>query len=117
MAAAGLWTTASDLARFAIGVQKALAGTSNPVISQAMARQVLTVQKEKDGLGVMLEGAGKTLRFWHTGQNEGFDSGLMAFAETGQGAVILINANEDSNMMLQILEDIAREYHWPSSPF
>ena len=34
MAAAGLWTTAPDLARFAIGVQRALASTSNAVLSQ-----------------------------------------------------------------------------------
>jgi CubicO group peptidase (beta-lactamase class C family) len=52
MAAAGLWTTASVLARFAIAIQHALAGKSNPVISQSMTRQMLTVQKGKSGLGL-----------------------------------------------------------------
>jgi hypothetical protein len=39
MAAAGLWTTATDLARFAIETQQALAGKSNKVLSQAMTRE------------------------------------------------------------------------------
>ncbi len=38
MAAAGLWTTPSDLARFAIGVQQAVAGKASSVISQTMAK-------------------------------------------------------------------------------
>jgi len=32
VAAAGLWTTASDLARFALGIQQSLAGDSNTVL-------------------------------------------------------------------------------------
>ena len=59
MAAAGLWTTPSDLARFAIGVQEALAGKSDQVLSRRMARQMLTDQKDHDGLGVFLEGSGQ----------------------------------------------------------
>jgi CubicO group peptidase (beta-lactamase class C family) len=39
MAAAGLWTTATDLARFAVETQQALAGKSNKVLSQAMTRE------------------------------------------------------------------------------
>src|SRR5262249_53973446 len=85
MAAAGLWTTPSDLARFAISVQESLAGASNPVISRAMTRQMLTRQKENDGLGVFLEGEGRQLRFTHGGRDEGFDTTLMAYAGTGQG--------------------------------
>ena len=45
MAAAGLWTTPSDLARFAIGIQEALAGISAKTLSRAMARQMLTAEE------------------------------------------------------------------------
>ena len=45
-AAAGLWTTASDLARLAIEVQNESAGKSKKVLSQEMIRQMLTRQKE-----------------------------------------------------------------------
>lgn len=116
MAAAGLWTTPSDLSRFVIGVQRALSGGENSVISQAMAKQMLTVQKEKDGLGMFLEGKGKALRFSHNGRDDGFDAVMVGYAETGQGAVIMINANEDSSMMPRILETIAKEYHWLEYP-
>ena len=63
-----------------------------------------------------LEGSGSTLRFGHGGRDEGFDARLTAYAETGQGAAIMINANDNSRMVSRILEAIAREYHWPEYP-
>jgi len=116
MAAAGLWTTASDLALFAIGIQKALAGKSNPIISQSMTRQMLTVQKGNSGLGLGLDGSGKILRFSHGGLDEGFDAFMMAYAESGQGVVILINANDNSGAVNRIVDAVRREYHWPDPP-
>jgi CubicO group peptidase (beta-lactamase class C family) len=116
MAAAGLWTTPSDLARFAVGVQEAATGKSEKILSRKMARQMLTEQKNTYGLGVGLDGSGTALRFSHGGRDEGFDAGLIAYAETGQGAVIMINANDNSRMVSRIMEAIAREYHWPEFP-
>jgi CubicO group peptidase (beta-lactamase class C family) len=113
MAAAGLWTTASDLARFALGIQQSLAGKSNPVISVEMTRQMLTGRENNYGLGVGVEGNGDQLRFSHGGRDEGFDAMLVAYAETGQGAVIMINANDDSLLVSRILQFIARQYRWP----
>jgi hypothetical protein len=116
MAAAGLWTTPSDLARFALGVQEAATGKSGKILSRQMARQMLTEQKNTYGLGVGLDGSGTSLRFSHGGRDEGFDAGLIAYAETGHGAVIMINANDNSRMIAQIMEAIARDYHWPEYP-
>ncbi len=112
MAAAGLWTTPSDLARFAIGVQVALSGKSDKTLSKQMARQMVTQERGGYGLGVGLEGSGTTLRFQHGGRDEGFDALLVAFAESGQGAVIMINANDNSQMMSRIMAAVARAYHW-----
>jgi CubicO group peptidase (beta-lactamase class C family) len=136
MAAAGLWTTASDLARLAIGIQKAVAGEANPVISQSMARQMLTAQRAGLGLGGGVDllvravsgtlnqptgwglgwglaGTGKTIRFSHNGRDEGFDALVTAYAEAGLGAVVLINANDNSGAVKRVVDAIARQYHWP----
>ena len=97
MAAAGLWTTPADLARFAIGVQQAYAGKSSKVISQAMAKQMLTDQKDNDGLGVFLKGTGHGLWFNHGGRDEGFDA--LARSQPprpGRVVAIMINANDNS---------------------
>jgi hypothetical protein len=116
MAAAGLWTTPCDLARFAIGVQEAAAGKLGKTLSQQLAHQMLTDQKNGYGLGLGLQGSGSTLRFGHGGRDEGFDARLVAYAETGQGAVIMINANDNSQMVSRVLEVIAESYHWPDYP-
>ncbi|WP_051663983.1 serine hydrolase domain-containing protein [Dyadobacter crusticola] len=116
MAAAGLWTTPSDLARFAISIQNGLAGKAGSVLSQAMIRQMLTDQKNNDGLGVFVEGKGNALRFGHGGRDEGFDALLTAGAETGQGVVIMINANDNSRLVGQVLNAVAAQYHWEGFP-
>jgi CubicO group peptidase (beta-lactamase class C family) len=113
MAAAGLWTTPSDLAQFAISVQNGLSGKSNPAVSQSMIRQMLTVQKGHWGLGLLLSGHGKLLRFSHGGSDEGFDSSMMAYAESGQGVVIMINANDDSGVIGRIENAVRQQYHGP----
>ena len=116
MAAAGLWTTPSDLARFAVGIQNALAGKAGAVLSKQMAQQMLTDQKDKDGLGVFLEGEGNTMRFGHNGRDEGFDALMTAGAQTGQGVIIMINANDNSRMLGHIVDEVARKYHWAGYP-
>lgn len=64
MAAAGLWTTPSDLARFAIELQQAYAGKSKKVMSREMVKQMLTKQTGGWGLGITLSGDGdKAFRF------------------------------------------------------
>ena len=116
LAAGGLWTTAGDLARFLLGIQRSLAGTSNPVISQSMTREMLTKQKEDSGLGFFL-GADDPPRFGHNGSNPGFSAVTLAEYDTGEGAVFLMNANTDIETLKNILVDaVIEQYHWPGYP-
>jgi hypothetical protein len=38
---------------------------------------------------------------------------MLAFAETGQGLVVMINANDNSTMMTRVTDAVARAYKWP----
>jgi CubicO group peptidase (beta-lactamase class C family) len=116
MAAAGLWTTPTDLAKFAIEVQETLAGRGHGVVSPAMARQYITEQKSGYGLGVGVQGAGHALRFSHGGRDEGFDALLIAGAETGDGVAIMINANDNSRLMGRVREYVERAWKFSDLP-
>jgi CubicO group peptidase (beta-lactamase class C family) len=113
MAAAGLWTTPSDLARYVIEVQRALAGQSK-ILSREMARQMVTVQKESHGLGPALRNAGKeSAGFSHGGVDEGFEALFIAYCDRGQGAVVMMNANQAIPLAVELIRAIALEYDWP----
>jgi CubicO group peptidase (beta-lactamase class C family) len=121
LAAGGLWTTPSDLARFAIEVMRAYAGESGQVLSAGMARQMLTPEidvldplEDACGLGFHLADDGGALRMSHTGGTWGSTCLLWAYPETGQGAVIMTNSRTgEGAIRLEILLSIAAEYEWP----
>ena len=112
MAAAGLWTTPSDLCRFAIELMLASKGKSNKILSKEMVSQMLTAQKGNYGLGIGVEGKGEYFRFSHGGGNQGFKCYLVAYPEKGQGAAIMTNSDNGSKLYIEILTSIANEYVW-----
>ena len=76
------------------------------------AVHLITRQSDGSGLGFFL--GGNPLMFNHNGDNRGFNSVMVAFAEIGQGAVILMNANTDIEALENILvKAIGEQYHWP----
>jgi CubicO group peptidase (beta-lactamase class C family) len=114
MGAASLWTTASDLARFAIEIQLSLQGRSNRVLAVETVREMLSPQVEDHiGLGPVLEGAAAAPRFGHNGGNEGYVCNLTAYKERGQGAVVMINSIRGWPLLFEMQRTIAQEYEWP----
>jgi CubicO group peptidase (beta-lactamase class C family) len=113
-APAGLWTTPSDLARYALEVQRALAG-SGRILSTATASQMLTPEMNHWGLGPMIGGSPTRPYFEHSGGNEGYRCILRVY-ETGDGAVVMTNGDDGGALMSELMRTIAYEYAWPDRP-
>jgi hypothetical protein len=113
MAAAGLWTTPTDLSRYLIEVQRSLQGEANHVLSQAMTKQMLTPGMGEYGLGLAIGGSAANPYFGHGGVNEGFESTMSAYEKDGEGAVVMTNAQGGSRLADEVMRSIAAAYHWP----
>ncbi len=113
MAAGGLWSTPTDLALAAIELRNEYAGKSHKVLSQPMAREMLTRQKDNWGLGFEISKPEMTPRFDHFGVNAGFVSVLQAYRDTGSGIVIMTNGQDGEKLITEILRAVAHEYGWP----
>lgn len=113
MAAAGLWTTPSDLALYVIENQRSLLGKANHVLSADMTKQMMTAGKGGWGLGLSIGGAASNPFFTHGGVNAGFESLFVGYENNGEGAVVMTNAQGGSQLASEIMASIAAEYHWP----
>jgi CubicO group peptidase (beta-lactamase class C family) len=114
MAAAGLWTTASDLALFAIEIAKSREGRSNRILSKEMVQTMLTEQKKPNGLGFALQGTAEHRRFSHGGVDYGFQA-LLVCSFKGDGVVIMTNSDNGMKMAEEIEHSVAEAYHWPAA--
>jgi CubicO group peptidase (beta-lactamase class C family) len=111
-AAAGLWTTPRDLARFAIELQRIAAGRSRRVLSTRLAAEMLRPQREEWGLGVSVTGNGAATRFSHGGANVGFRCYVVGYRDHASGMAIMTNADTGDAILHDIVRAIAKEYGW-----
>jgi CubicO group peptidase (beta-lactamase class C family) len=112
-AAAGLWTTPTDLARFAIDIQRSLRGDSGRVLTPAMAREMMFPAGVGPwGLGLHLNRTGEGWYFMHTGSSWGYHSELLVHISKGYGAVIMTNGDAAVPLLRQLRQIIHREYGW-----
>jgi CubicO group peptidase (beta-lactamase class C family) len=108
-----MWSTASEMARFAIQVMEAYRGRTDPVLSHEMAIEMLTPQVDDRGLGPQVyDDGGDRFYFMHPGANDGYKSVLVAYPERGQGVVILTNGDSGDALWREILYSVSVEYGW-----
>lgn len=113
-ASGGLWTTPTDLAKFAINVSKAYQGKDTSIIKKSIAKEMLTRQQNTDyGLGVVLNGNDENLNFRKAGHNLGYHNELIMFPNAGDGIVIMTNSENGEYVINYITAIIAQTYHWP----
>jgi CubicO group peptidase (beta-lactamase class C family) len=123
MAAGGLWTTPSDLAKLAIEVALETAGKSNRILSQRLAREMIAPHWDEDVINILGTPAspdrmgygffvGDGHRFGHIGGNVGYQASLVMFADSGNGAVIMTNSDIGLQAGNALLDAIAKAYGW-----
>jgi CubicO group peptidase (beta-lactamase class C family) len=115
MAAAGLWTTASDLARFVIEVQKAREGRSNRILRQPTVEEMLRPEKQNYGLGFGIAENDGVKRFSHGGSDAGFQAVLSATVD-GRGFIVMTNSENGARLAREIGLAVAAAYGWPDKP-
>ena len=112
-AAAGLWTTSTDLAKFAIEVQLSLQGKSNRVLSQNTMHEMVTpVGVGPFAVGFQIAKQGEGWYFMHGGSNWGFQCDLIAHRLNGYGAAIMTNGDNGGALIGQLRTLIQQEYKW-----
>ena len=132
MAAGGLWTTPSDLARLVIELQRSKAGKSEKLLSTKSTAEMFSGQMRdfpvarvseryarqitNQGLGFRLEGNGASARFSHHGGNEGYRCFVVAYVNSGEGAIVMTNSDNGFELIQEIVRSIAKEYGWPDYP-
>jgi CubicO group peptidase (beta-lactamase class C family) len=123
MAAAGLWTTASDLACLGSQIMQTFRG-GKPALGlkhetvMEMIRPQLPDQKagqDFSGLGWTCSGADEELRMSHGGWDEGFVAQLTLFPALGKGAAVMINSNQGWPLLDEVISAIGREFDFPTS--
>lgn len=113
MAAAGLWTDPTDLARFAIAMQHALSGSPDSFLSSRLARDMVATRIGKRGTMFGVGGSDTDPYFAHSGEDAGFVTYLVGYENSGDGAVVMTNGDRGFDLAEEIMRAVAREYGWP----
>lgn len=122
MAAAGLWTTATDLAKVGVELLQVLhARKAQALLSKESIETMLRPQLEHQkvgegefvGVGFFCKGKEEGFYFGHGGWDEGFVAEMRFYKDIGKGAVVMINSNEGYPLLDEIMRALAQEYEWP----
>ncbi len=114
LAAAGLWSTPTDLARFVVEILRSEADESNAILSFKTTREMLIPpSKSWAGLGLPIYEVEGFKRFEHPGWNEGFHSLMCGYVGRGQGVVWMTNGENGKLLGQEVIRGLAKAYGWP----
>jgi CubicO group peptidase (beta-lactamase class C family) len=115
LAAAGLWTTPTDLAKFAMEVQSTLAGKPSRVIRRATMKEMVAPVGSGDfAVGFSISRHGQGWYFEHGGSNWGFQCRLAGHVAKGYGVAVMTNGDNGSPLIYDVFDRVVNAYHWDS---
>jgi CubicO group peptidase (beta-lactamase class C family) len=121
MAAAGLWTTPTDLAKFFLELSLARAGKSSLVPQDTATLMTTVVAKNGPmptggvGLGVFIMDRNGALTFGHGGADEGFQADAVTGLDGGFGVVVMANSDNGFALFPEIERTVFAAMGWPGA--
>ena len=113
LAAAGLWTTSPDLARFGIELQKSLHGKSNRVLNRVTVQEMASpVGVGPFAIGMQMDKVGEGWYLNHGGSNWGFQCLLFVHKSKGYGFAAMTNADSGGRLIAEMRQRVAAAYKW-----
>ena len=111
-AAAGLWTTPSDLSKLTIELMHSLKGRSKLGLSVSRAEEMISPQGSQafTGLGVFLEGSKREREISSLGWGAGFQSLMVSYPYKGTGLIVMTNTDTDVHQMKGIIGEVYHAY-------
>jgi CubicO group peptidase (beta-lactamase class C family) len=116
LAAAAVWTTPSDLIRFATRLQLSYRGVPGALLPPAVAREMLTPERPTDaagqsmGLGLFLEGLGQDPCFQHGGANTGYRCYIVGYLERPLAIAIMTNSDVGDRIFTPVVDAVLAAY-------
>ena len=110
-AAAGLWTTPTDICKYILEMQQAYQGKSSKVLNQEMVKLHVTPYKNDVAMGTFIQNRSGEKYFNHTASNEGFSGLFIGGLTNGKGAAIFVNS-DDASIAFELVNTIALVYNW-----
>jgi CubicO group peptidase (beta-lactamase class C family) len=120
LAAAGLWTTPTDLAKLGVELMRVLHDQPPAIWSKETISEMLRPQTPQSeganglqlGLSFASRGIDEEAYFFHGGTNIGFVAEMRFYKSTGQGAIVMVNSNEGSSLREEVMRSVGQEYAW-----
>jgi len=119
-AAAGLWTTPTELLLLSAHLRGILRGdVSGGVVSHETLQAMMTPHRAGEegfseyGLGFAIGCEGDDTTFGHGGSNAGFRAQWVVYGARGQGAVVMTNGDQGAALAGEILRGVSALYGWP----
>jgi CubicO group peptidase (beta-lactamase class C family) len=110
MAAAGLWTTPRELAKYIIAIQNANLGRTH-FLSPPLVHAMLTPGMNNHGLGPVI--TADHLRFGHGGADDGFQAEVTGFLDGRAGVAIMANSDNGGRLAQELIMTLGNLYAWP----
>lgn len=116
MAAAGLWTTPTDLAMFFLEIARARAHRSTKLSPEIATLMTTEVDPEShSALGVFLLERNAAAFFGHNGADTGFQADASASLDHGYGVVVMANSDNGFRLFPEIERTVFAALNWPGA--